>query len=570
MNGREKCKDGLVQGWNTALTIAVLIPALILVATPSLLLAEQLGPTDADPNAFIPDPSAVTGNEMRVGPGAVGSMAADAICIPVVQNCGCGMVLTPKGCIAWPNKFLCPCFDVTFGFKTPGICVANNICLGLGTVGLTGAAIGIGKGIVGKILGGNESSGSNVPAGGMSLAGGSKVGCSGTPYISTTPSTNPCAVYIPTGATASSTLNLSGLSQSPSVSSVLLNTLNNKSGTAGTPSVSDTLLKTDTSGAGTLPPMAGSASQTGYSSANNSIWNTFFGGGGGTSLSNAGTGLMNIISGNTNNTSPPNVSTLLGNYGTNTGTRSNTPANAPAISQKPTGVQSGTWGDIQADAFGVTITAGAQYADTRTGVGGFYGYDAVRNVQPQALAGQLCASRPWGTSSAITVIPPTFFDSICTARGYKVGFAASAPSSSFSTSSASAMAGTANKNSGTADSQTSTIKTTDATSTKTSLPAGRPQVLPQPAGPVYVAPVPSVTISALPARVRIASRSTIYWSAKGVTVCTVTSPDGSFSGNTLSGAASTVALYVNTVFTISCETSDGSIVTKSVTVETSS
>src|SRR3989338_5535137 len=88
-------------------------------------------------------------------------------------------------CKGWtPTEGYRYCLDVTFGFLTPGMCVGPATCLGLGTVAITGTAIGIGKGIVGKILGGGDSSGSGIPAGGIPLTGGSKAGCSGTPYIS--------------------------------------------------------------------------------------------------------------------------------------------------------------------------------------------------------------------------------------------------------------------------------------------------------------------------------------------------------------------------------------------------
>jgi len=492
-----------------------------------------------------------------------------------------------------PSAGFVPCWDMTFGFLTPGMCVAQNVCLGLGTVAITGAAIGIGKGIVGNILGGgngNSGSGASYP---MSLAGGSKYGCSGTPYISLTPSTDSCAVYIPTSATASSTLNLGGAPSSPSVSSLLFNNTRNSSGTTSISSgAGSTLLSPGISGGSASPqtsvggqPLANSSGGTStsgntgssiffpnsqsqgaayslgtgagnssfLSTAGNSTWNTFFGGG--NSSSDASTALLNMIAGNTN-ASVTGVSALLGNSGTNTGTPSGTSPSAANIPSKPSGMQPGTWGDIQADLFGVTITAGAQYADGRTSVGGFYGYNAVSGVSPQNLAKQMCSARSWGTSSVATVIPPSFFDDICVARGYKK--IAVIPA----TNTAGTGAGTV-KTAGTASSQISTAKNTDATNAKTPPPT-------LPAGPVYVMPPPSVVISAVPARVRIGARSTIYWSAKGVTSCTETSEDGSFNGDTLSGGASTVALYGNTVFTITCKTPDGSDVTKSVMVETSS
>ncbi|HEY4514051.1 MAG TPA: hypothetical protein VJH69_01870 [Candidatus Paceibacterota bacterium] len=55
------------------------------------------------------------------------------------------------------------CYDVTFGIPTPGMCIATATCLGLGTVAITGAAIGLGKGIVEGIMKGQP--GANVTSG---------------------------------------------------------------------------------------------------------------------------------------------------------------------------------------------------------------------------------------------------------------------------------------------------------------------------------------------------------------------------------------------------------------------
>lgn len=55
------------------------------------------------------------------------------------------------------------CYDVTFGIPTPGMCIGTATCLGLGTVAITGAAIGIGKGIVEGIIKGQP--GANVTSG---------------------------------------------------------------------------------------------------------------------------------------------------------------------------------------------------------------------------------------------------------------------------------------------------------------------------------------------------------------------------------------------------------------------
>src|SRR3989344_90122 len=214
--------------------------------------------------------------------------------------------------------------------------------------------------------------------------------------------------------------------------------------------------------------------------------------------------VITVTPGNANTTQPPltaplttptastvNVSSSLLNLA-NSG---NTAVAAPRT------VQSGTWGDIQANASGVTITAGAHDKDGRTGVGGFYGYDAVPGIQPQDLAKQMCAARPWGNSSATAIIPPSFYDSICTARGYKVGVAA--PASSAGT-------GAASKSSA----PPSATKTPSKTATSTG-----------PKGPTAVTVPPKVYITAVPSSVKLGSRTSIFWNAVGVKACLITSPD---------------------------------------------
>jgi PKD repeat protein len=275
------------------------------------------------------------------------------------------------------------------------------------------------------------------------------------------------------------------------------------------------------------------------------------------------TGTVTVKQGSQENTTPPltapltapaassvNVSSSLLNLANNAG-------NTGAPRTVPASVKSGTWGDIQINASGVTITAGGHDTDGRTGVAGFYGYNAVQGVTPTDLARQMCTARPWANSSATAIIPPSFYDSICTARGYNP----SATTDNSASNSENAAGTSKIKNTGAIEQTSSAGKTTGTTSVKvqTTLP-----------GPVLVTTPVSIFISAVPARIRLGARSTIYWSAKGVTSCVESSEDGSFNGNTLNGAASTVALYGNTEFTITCSTPDGSSASKSVVVETSS
>ncbi len=62
------------------------------------------------------------------------SNAADAMCNPVtIDQCGCGMTMTSKGCVGTRNMHRCQCRDVVFGYVTEGICVAQQKCQALRT-----------------------------------------------------------------------------------------------------------------------------------------------------------------------------------------------------------------------------------------------------------------------------------------------------------------------------------------------------------------------------------------------------------------------------------------------------
>lgn len=67
--------------------------------------------------------------------GAAGNMA-DQMCNPVQPVCGCMQVMKNGKCVGGPNMFMCPCFDITSGFKTAGICMAQMKCLGKDTGGM--------------------------------------------------------------------------------------------------------------------------------------------------------------------------------------------------------------------------------------------------------------------------------------------------------------------------------------------------------------------------------------------------------------------------------------------------
>src|SRR3989344_2287194 len=481
--------------WNNALAVAVLTCVLSVSFAPAVLRAVQLAPSDIDANAFP------IGNSSEAIMTGIGPQVTDAA-VSAAAKSAMGTAM----CAGWtPIQGPRFCWDITFGLPTPGTCIAPSLCLGLGSIGIVAAVTQTAKSIFGVKP--DAPTPGAFPYNGT-LPGGSLAGCTGTPFISTTPSANPCAVYIPV-ASAGNT------NPASSVSNALLNSGTSGAGTVSANSVSSALLVNSSAGTG-LPPSPG------------------------------------ITSSNVNNPSSPSVSSLLLNsYVSNAGKAATAIANVNIGTASPSGVQFGTWGDIEANAYGVTIIVGGHGVDGRTGVGGFYGYDTVLGVQPQALARQMCRNRPWKDLAITFIIQPSYFDGLCTARGYNATTTAATLSLVSAT-------GTVNSN----------FKLVAASGTPATSVVATSTINPA-SGFVRVFQAPRVDIYAIPTRVRISARSTLYWSAQGVTSCAVSTPDGSFNENSLRGAASTVALYTNTIFTIACNAEDGSIVTKSVTVQTS-
>jgi hypothetical protein len=213
---------------------------------------------------------------------------------------------------------------------------------------------------------------------------------------------------------------------------------------------------------------------------------------------------------------------------TNTGTQPSVVTNAPA--QLVPGVS----GDIQYSNSNVTVLVNNVDTKAGTQVAGFYGTDA--GGQPTSVITGMCQGRPWSSNFLSFIIPASFFDSLCELRGYKVGTpAAPAPVVKI----------------------VKTIQTVVKAATSTAATSTGP----------YVPPV--ADIWAVPASVPLGARTTVFWNAKGVTSCTETSPDGSFSQNSLSGGAATVPLAGATTYTISCLTPSGDHITNYVTVNLS-
>lgn len=254
--------------------------------------------------------------------------------------------------------------------------------------------------------------------------------------------------------------------------------------------------------------------------------------------------LLNALGGSTGSTDTSNTNTntntnlvtpLLGQLQTAAGTVA---ASTTSTTTIPTFLGlSGASGDIQLLPNGATIIGSEVDTSGNSAVAGFYGGDTFGTGQPQGLAAQLCESRPWASSVVSYVIPASFFDGLCQWQGYQVGTPPAAAQVQ----------------------QTVTLtQQTPAPVAATTTPVTTTSVI-----------APQVQIWAVPASVALDTRASIFWNTQGVTNCTETSPDGSFTENTLSGGAATVPLTGATTYTISCLDSNNNPVTGYVTVNLS-
>ena len=416
------------------------------------------------------------------------STAANPMCNPFYPQCPCNQVPSTFGCKPGKNTANCPvgvCKDTPVpGLVVDGICVAQNKCQGVNYTNLEGQQTGVGdiggivgqifKGLLDKLMQGGSAGGGGTPAPGQG-------GCSQY-YQVTIPSSDPCAIYTP--PTSGSILSPQG---SLNTSNQLLDALS-----------------------------GGSQS---------SIGSAFGGGSGASDVS--GQIFGQIPSGGTQSSQSSQTSSQVTSQ-----TGPTTPL-SPTLAQGVT-LPAGTRGDIQVIGTGATIFAGSRDVAGNTEVAGFYGADTLGTAQPQSLAARMCENRPWAASFVSYVIPPTFFDGLCTWRGYQVGLPPAPPPPII-------------------------VVRQTPTPPATSTPAIVP-VIPIPTVP------PEVDIWAAPQKVPLAARTSIFWNSKGVTSCAVTASDGNFSETALSGGAATVPITGTTVFTITCQTPSGGTVTESVTV----
>jgi hypothetical protein len=287
--------------------------------------------------------------------------AANAICqttCPMYEQQG-----HPEKCTAQT------CSDP--GSGTSGHCVTGaHVCMGT-TAGDGSSLQGLGQLLQGvaSLISALKGSGSGSGSGsaGTGTTGGTSTLCPNGNYTVTVPSTDPCAVYQPSG-------------------------------------VSDSL--------------------NGSSSAAIDLASLLGGGSTGDALTNALGGITNT-GGDTNT----NTNTNTAGYDVTTGGANTIPA--PSASSTLNGTQAqvqpqgnGVHGDLKIDAGGVTAFASNQDQAHNKTVAAFFGVDAGASFTPTVIATQMCIYRPWASNFLASVVPATFFDGLCTLHNFKVGLPA--------------------------------------------------------------------------------------------------------------------------------------------------
>lgn len=489
---------------------------------------------------------------------------ADAMCNPVQPVCGCGQVMGPKGCTAGANKFMCPCFDTTAGFTTSGVCIAQLRCQAQGTSdGTFDKALGALGQILGQVLGKlGQGSGSGSGSGSTPYTPPATTGCTGT-YFQTSDITqlsNPCAQYVP----PTTPIDTGGGTSTCDTLSQLLGTCTGGGDTGGSVFTADPVIGTapltvtfssrvtGQGGAATIQFGDGVSEQATSCNApadvcitpgqNTHIYQSA-GSYTATLVDSTGATIGNVtVTVNSAAVGGSTITTVLTDNSATTTAATTTPNTADLsglgspLLLAP-GLNNGVAGDILLLNGGATIYSSSQNLANNTGVAGFFGSDTFNGQQPQGIAAQMCQARPWAGGFWGSILPVSFFDGLCSARGYQVGPppTPSAP----------------------------------VVQLQQTTPAPKPAA-PAPAATSTTPSVkPVVQIWAVPSSVPLATRTSIFWNTQGVTECTETSPDGSFNQNSLSGGAATVPLTNATTFTISCLDADGNPVTSYVTVNLS-
>jgi len=486
--------------------------------------------------------------------------SANAMCNPVIPPCGCQQILDPitGQCTGGANMNQCPCQATVSGITFSGICIAPKKCE---TKSAGGGGVDSMLSQLGQMLsqamqalqggggggGGGGQQPQMPPMGGMGGTGmGGSQGCTSYYQVST-PSSDPCAYYVPSSIGS----DLNGALGS-TAGNDLLNALNGGTNT-NIPSIPGTgtgINNNNTNGTVNPPQNPNNSGSGGINNGTGPQIGTTQG------KTSAPNSIIGLISNPNNLRIASTTETVIVNPDGTTSTTTTysffgleitLPSNktsagdltafmtiANIISGKGASSQGG---DLFLGGNGATIYSSNFDSKTNTAISGFIG--ANSSGGSVGLAAWLCRTRPWANNIISRIIPSSFFDSLCTRRGYAVG--------------------------------AQPVRTVTPGLTQTRLPAVKKTATPvkntttTATSTVPTIP-PRVQVWAVPATVSIGSRTSIFWSARGVENCLVTSPDGSFRQTTLSGGASTVPLTTSTTYTISCLTPDGTPVTDYFTV----
>lgn len=498
------------------------------------------------------------------------------------------MIMQNGKCVGGANKFLCPCQQTDNGFPTSGICQADFKCHANSTGGKSPDQ---GLSQLGQMLGQllsklGQSSGSGSGSGSSPTT----TGCQSSYYYTSNASligVDPCALYQPAstctdptasnyGASATCTYaNGTGTTTGTGTCSLVDEIEGNCGGSnpggssTTTPSSTPTLSANPESGSTplvvtfsttgnsslsyTVDPGDGSGPQALSSAAcTNSISSscvysltyTYTSAGtytaslsdsNGDQLGNATISVTNpggSTNGSSDSGSLTSVFDSVGGLFQNGATSTPGGSGGQSFSNFP-----GVLGNILLDQNGATIFASTINSANNSQTSSFYGSDTLS--QPQGVIASMCQGRPWANNFLANIIPPTFFDSLCQWGGFQVGQTQQ----------------TATQPQVSLTQQTTTPATTNtapavATTTTSSVPA-------------------QAIIWAVPASVPLGARTSVFWNSQGVTSCTESSPDGSFTETSLSGAAATVPITSATTFTISCLDPSGNPITDYVTVSLS-
>ncbi len=406
---------------------------------------------------------------------------------------------TPEQCKGIPKCKVCStisCGGTESGGSVSGICVSGKPpkCLAKSATGAGGGSMGVGDlsklmsaiGDIMKALGGGAAGGGSPP-GSSGTGGNGAQGCTQYYQVATTTS-DPCAYYVPPVSANIST--------------------NIDTGSSGTGASSNT----NTSGGSAVDLISA------------------------------------LLGGNSNtNTAGSNSSTSTSSSGATTGQRVDVSRVSSSTTSGFGPPPKNSTGDFRVTRDGATIIVQNQNPQNNSVIAGFYGIQSS-NGQSQGIVASWCKERPWASNFLSIVIPPVFFDSLCTLRGYKVGQPV-----------------VIDKRRGTPIVTLTQRPSQVASSTNSTNSTSSVQYRPA----VPVSPPMQVDIWAVPPAVRLGARTTIFWNSKGAATCIETSPDGSFSHTSLSGGGATVPLSGPTTFSISCQAPDGTHVADFVTVNLS-